>query len=172
MKGDIKVIFIDFDGVLNTESYQVQLRNAGMPAWDEYGQLFDPEAVNNLKTVLEAVPDALLVINSSWKLEGLDRMKELWKVRRLPGKIHSVTPDYVPDLQKIDLDSYDNITLLAGKGNEVKRWLESNTPEGCEYVIFDDVPDFLPDQFSHLVQTDPRTGITVEDAIKAIEILK
>ena len=104
-----KVIFLDFDGVLNTENYQAKLRSEGKPQWDDFGQVFDPEAVENLKMVLDAVPDTLLVINSSWKLEGHGKMKELWQTRGLPGKIHGVTPDYVPDLLNIDLENYDNI---------------------------------------------------------------
>lgn len=166
-----KVIFLDFDGVLNTEKYQSELRSSGKNGWDDFGQLFDPEAVENLKMVLDAVPGVLLVINSSWKLEGLNTMKAMWKARELPGSIHSVTPDYVPDLLNIDLDNYENIALLSGKGNEVKQWLEENAPEGCQYVIFDDMPDFLPEQEEHLVCTDPREGITVEDAVAAIKIL-
>ena len=166
-----KVLFLDFDGVLNTEKYQTMLRVEGYPRWDDFGQLFDPEAVENLKMVLDAVPGVLLVINSSWKLEGLDRMKELWRVRCLPGKIHSCTPDYVPDLMNIDLENYDNIAMLAGKGNEVKQWIEENAPEGCQYVIFDDMPDFLPEQEEHLVCTDPRVGISVKDVMLAIKIL-
>ena len=166
-----KYIFIDFDGVLNTENYQAKLKNEGKPRWDAFGPVFDPEAVENLKMVLDAVPDALLVINSSWKLEGLGKMKDLWKKRGLPGIIHDVTPDYVPDLLNIDLENYDNIVMLAGKGNEVNQWLENNALEGSRYVIFDDVPDFLPEQDHHLVCTDPRVGITMEDAVKAISLL-
>lgn len=166
-----KVIFLDFDGVLNTENYQARLRREGKPQWDDFGQLFDPEAVENLKMVLDTIPDALVVINSSWKLEGFDRMKELWKARCLPGRIHSCTPDYVPDLMNIDLENYENITLLAGKGNEVKQWIELNAPCGCKYVIFDDMPVFLPEQEEHLVCTDPRYGITVEEAAAAIKML-
>ena len=166
-----KVIFLDFDGVLNTENYQAQLYRDGKPQWDDFGQVFDPEAIENLKMVLDAVPDALLVINSSWKLEGFGKMKELWKKRGLPGQIHGITPDYVPDLLNIDLEDYDNIAMLAGKGNEVKQWLENNAPEGCLYVIIDDVPDFFPEQEAHLVRTDPRVGIRMEDAVKAISLL-
>lgn len=166
------VLFLDFDGVLNTEKYQAELRAAGKSGWDDFGQLFDPEAVENLKMVLDAVPDVLLVINSSWKLEGLNCMKALWKARELPGSIHSVTLDYVPDLLSIDLDNYDNIALLAGKGNEVKQWLSKNAPEGCAYVIFDDVPDFLPEQEEHLIRVNPIIGITMEDAINAIKLLR
>lgn len=158
--------------ILNTEKYQSELlRSAGKNGWDDFGQLFDPEAVENLKMVLDTVQGVFLVINSSWKLEGLDRMKELWRVRCLPGKIHSCTPDYVLDLANIDLENYDNIALLAGKGNELKRWMEENAPDGCKYVIFDDIPDFLPEQEEHLVCTDPRVGISVKDVMLAIKIL-
>lgn len=167
-----KVLFLDFDGVLNTEKYQAELRLADKSDWDDFGQLFDPEAVENLKMVLDAVPGVLLVINSSWKLEGLNTMKAMWKARELPGSIHSVTPDYVPDLLNIDLDNCENIVLLSGKGNEVKQWLSMNAPEGCSYVIFDDVPDFLPEQEEHLIRVNPITGITMEDAVKAISLLQ
>lgn len=167
-----KVLFLDFDGVLNTEKYQAELRAAGKSGWDDFGQLFDPEAVENLKMILDAVPGVLLVINSSWKLEGLNTMRAMWKARELPGSIHSVTPDYVPDLVNIDLDNYENIALLAGKGNEVKQWLSNNAPEGCAYVIFDDMPDFLPEQEEHLICVNPISGITMEDAMKAISLLQ
>lgn len=166
-----RVIFLDFDGVLNTENYQRKLHQEGKPKWDSFGYLFDPEAVGNLKKVLDSVPDSLLVINSSWKLEGIERMISLWKARNLPGTINSITPDYAPDLLNIDLEELDNIMLLSGKGNEVKQWLSQNGAEGCPYVIFDDIPDFLPEQEAHLICTDPRVGITFEDAIKAINLL-
>lgn len=166
-----RVIFLDFDGVLNTEKYQAELRSAGLSGWDDFGQLFDPEAVENLKMILETVPDALLVINSSWKLEGLDRIEAMWKARGLPGTIHSITPDYVPELISIDLDKYKNIAMLCGKGDEVIQWIFLNAPQGCSYVILDDVPDFLPEQEGYLVRINPVTGITLKDAMMAIAIL-
>lgn len=166
-----KVIFLDFDGVLNTENYQAKLRQEGKPQWDNFGQIFDPEAVENLKMILDTVPEALIVINSSWKLEGMDTVKAMWKARNLPAKIHSATPDYVPDISCIDLEDYDNIAMLAGKGNEVKQWLEQNAPKGCTYVILDDMPDFLPELDEHLICTDPRVGITMENAMEAIGLL-
>ena len=167
----MKVVFLDFDGVLNTENYQAKLRQEGKPQWDNFGQIFDPEAVENLKMILDTVPDVLLVINSSWKLVGMNTVKAMWKARHLPGKIHGATPDDVPDLTSIDLEDYDNIAMLAGKGNEVKQWMEQNVPQGCTYVILDDMPDFLPEQEEHLICTDPRVGITIENAMKAIRLL-
>ena len=40
-----KYIFLDFDGVLNTEFYQNQLISRGKHWGDENGAFFDPEAV-------------------------------------------------------------------------------------------------------------------------------
>lgn len=167
-----KALFLDFDGVLNTEKYQEKLRSSGKKGWDGFGPLFDPEAVENLKMVLDAVPGVLLVIISSWKLEGLARMRALWKTRNLPSTIHSVTPDYAPDLLNIDLENFDNFAMLAGKGNEIKQWLTMNAPDGCAYAILDDVPDFLPEQKERFICIDPRVGITMGDAMKAISLLK
>jgi hypothetical protein len=39
------------------------------------------------------------------------------------------------------------------------------------YAILDDVPDMLSEQQSHFVQTDPRVGITKDDADRIIQIL-
>jgi|GEM_PF-6550758 len=37
-----KILFLDFDGVLNTEYYQGLLQYRGKPWQDEHGTLFDP----------------------------------------------------------------------------------------------------------------------------------
>ena len=40
-----KYLFLDFDGVLNTEHYQNLLYHEGKALQDEYGAYFDPESV-------------------------------------------------------------------------------------------------------------------------------
>ena len=166
-----KVIFLDFDGVLNTEKYQAGLRAEGKKGYDKYGPLFDPDAVGNLRRILDAVLDAPVVISSSWKMEGLSRMKDMWQFRKMPGSVHDITPDYLPQDWHIDLDTVDDFSILVGRGNEVRQWLKENMPDGCRYVIFDDLPDYLPDQRGHLITTDPRIGISKEDADHAIKVL-
>ena len=76
-----KVIFLDFDGVLNTEYQQDLLQYKGKPWQDEYGALFDPNAVKQLKRIIDAT-NADIVVESSWRYLGLDAMKELWEVRK------------------------------------------------------------------------------------------
>lgn len=166
-----KVIFLDFDGVLNTERYQAELRGRQESTTDTYGPVFDPDAVRNLQKILEAVPDARIVIESSWKFEGLQRMKHMWKDRNLPRNIFDITPDYFSGSLNVDLESFDDFRMLVGKGNEIRQWLCENEPEGCNYVILDDMPDFLPEQNAYVILTDPYVGLTAENADQAIRIL-
>lgn len=171
-----KYIFIDFDGVLNTERHHCALVAAGKKTSDEFGPSFDPEAVANLEKIVDET-GAVIVICSSWKLEGVDRMMALWRIRKMPGVLAGCTPDYIPgmDILNLDLENPDALAQLAGKGNEVKQWLSENAPKNPEhyrYVILDDVPDFLPEQMDHYIQVDPRVGITEDNIDKAIDILK
>lgn len=156
----MRYIFIDFDGVLNTEKYQEILRTQGLKTCDEFGPIFDPDAVECLSTIVSQVPDARIVIISSWKFEGEERMRSLWKKRSLPGSVAGITPTLIP----MSLDE-----LYAGKGREIKAWLSSNP--ATQYVILDDVPDFLQEQMPQYIEIDPRVGLTDEVTKSAIEIL-
>ena len=171
-----KYVFIDFDGVLNTERHHSELVSSGQKCSDQYGPLFDPVAVGNLKRIVDET-EAGIVIISSWKLEGVDRMMNLWKTRRMPGVLAGCTPDCISgmDLLNVNLEDPAAYANLAGKGNEVKQWLKENAPkkaDGYRYVILDDVPDFLPEQEENYIQISPVVGITAGDTEKAIEILK
>ena len=147
----MKYIFLDFDGVLNTEKHQAYLRSKGLDTCDSYGPVFDPDAVKNLSDILSQVPEARIVIISSWKFEGEDRMFQLWKDRNLPGELLGITPTMIP----MSMDD-----LYAGKGREIKSWL-ANHPTS-QYVILDDVPDFLSEQMAHYIEINPIVGITPE----------
>ena len=164
-----KVIFLDIDGVLNTERQHNRCVEAGLAYVDNFGYAFDPVSVANLKKIVDEV-GADIVISSSWKFWGLSTMQKLWTNRELPGKLIDVTPNNVSDemLLSVDLDLMD---LPAGKGSEIKEWLETKGQQVTHYAILDDLPDMLPEQQSHFVQTDPRIGITEDDADRVISIL-
>lgn len=171
-----RFVFIDFDGVLNTERYHSELVCSGQKCSDQYGPLFDPVAVGNLKRIVDET-DAEIVIISSWKLEGVGRMIDLWKARKMPGVLAGCTPDCISGMELLNVNLEDPAVFayLAGKGNEVKQWLKKNAPkkaDGYRYVILDDVPDFLTEQMEHFIQVDPRVGITEGDTEKAMIILK
>lgn len=65
-----KIIFLDFDGVLNTEYYQRLLQYEGKVWQDKHGACFDPKAVKQLQTIVE-MTHADIVIASSWKYPWL-----------------------------------------------------------------------------------------------------
>ena len=91
-----KYIFLDFDGVLNTEYYQNLLSYQGLTIQDEYGALFDPEATKQLKRIIDDT-QAKIIIESSWKYLGLEAMQEMWFARQLPGEIIDITSSSVSD---------------------------------------------------------------------------
>ncbi|WP_205961074.1 HAD domain-containing protein, partial [Paramuribaculum intestinale] len=75
------VIFLDFDGVLNTEQCQARLAVEGMPNKDAWGPLFDQRAVENLRRIIDAT-DAAIVISSSWRYaHSLGSLRIMWEVR-------------------------------------------------------------------------------------------
>lgn len=152
----VKYIFLDFDGVLNTEQYQAELSVAGKPTSDEYGPLFDPKAVERLAIIVEK-SKAKIVITSSWRhIHDEDTLNELWEKRGLPGKIYRVLRS-----------NKEN----ESRGEEIQRFLDPCKQNFTPYVIIDDINEFLPDQLSHVIITNPVKGISKNDVEKAILIL-
>lgn len=148
------VIFLDFDGVLNTEQYQAQLAIDGKPAKDAWGPLFDPRAVENLRKIIEAT-HAGIVISSSWRyLHRLGSLRMMWEMRDLPGEV---------------LDTLPCGATYISRGEDIECWLDRNSRP--DYVIIDDLDDFFPSQHDRYLETNPIVGITEADAIKAIKIL-
>ena len=127
--------------------------------------------MKQLKRIIDAT-GADIVIESSWKYLGLDAMKELWKVRNLPGKIIDITPSSVSDeyLLSADLDDLDK-SMFHCKGMEIASWLSEQKRQDIRYVIIDDEYVILDSQLPHFILTNPYEGITEEQANKAISIL-
>lgn len=162
------IIFLDIDGVVNSfdnlrslyrwvrlnYSQEQIVKDQLIPKYtrDEFGQLFDERCIRWLECIVTKT-NAKIVISSTWRLNGgLQRMKDLWKYRGLPGTV-------------IDITSRGGET----RGEEVKRWLEEND-DTDNYVIIDDVDDFENDQ--NFVQTNGNYGITMETYYKCVEFFK
>lgn len=150
----LKYIFLDFDGVLNTEQHQARLTIEGQPTKDEYGPLFDPTAVARLAEIVEATKAEIIVISSWGEILGKDRVIEMWEKRGLPGELRVV---FVPD----------------EKCNSKAQWIEECIDQKIflPYIIFDDESQFLPEQEKHFMKVNPVTGISKENVERAIELL-
>lgn len=160
-----KIIFLDIDGVLNTNYWHTQ---SHIPK-DKYGYAFDPIAVSHLKEIIDET-GADIVISSSWKSFGFTDLEEMWQVRNLPGKIIGITPNSVSDelLLQADLDQLDFYHI---RGEEIKEWLQKHGKNVSHYAIIDDMDNMLPEQQKHFVQTNPKMGITEETVQRTIKIL-
>ncbi|MDE6649679.1 MAG: hypothetical protein K2K45_07100 [Muribaculaceae bacterium] len=150
----VKYIFLDFDGVLNTEQYHSQLAIEGKPTKDEFGPLFDPKAVARLGEIVEATKAEIYVISSWGEVLGADKIVEMWEKRELPGKVPDV---YIPD------------DKCCSKAQWIKKCI--NDMMFLPYIILDDEAIFLPEQEDHVIKINPVTGISKENAEQSIAIL-
>ena len=172
------LIFLDFDGVLNTENHFAKMTVEGVPTRDYYGPKFDPKAVANLQKIIDAT-DAWIIVSSSWRYMGLKEMQRMWTDRNLPGWVAGITPLHIDDekLLETDLSQLDEITaemFCSSRGNEIKAYFDEVLQVNSDrqrYVILDDLKDVLPEQEEHFIHINPVVGITEEDAERAIEVL-
>ncbi len=140
----MKVLFLDIDGVLNSEKYYQKGRtNLSYPLSE-----IDPASVDLINYIVSET-GCKIVLSSSWRLNGLNECNNIFEKVGLP-KIYDIIP----------------IHLVRGcRGEEIQEWLDTHKIES--YVIVDDVNDMLPNQI--FVQTNDYDGLTKE---KSDEIIK
>jgi hydroxymethylpyrimidine pyrophosphatase-like HAD family hydrolase len=132
-----KILFCDIDGVLIVNG------------------TFSQAAVKNLNELLTKEPELKIVISSSWRHNGLQFVKDMFKYQGInEHKIVGVT-------DPINRDS---------RGHHIERYLQDHK-EIDKFVILDDKND-MDKVLNHLVQTNPYVGLTGSDVNKTLDILK
>ena len=147
----MKIIFLDLDGVL-----------APIPR-PFHNDQFNPSCVLAFESIFESVPDAQIVISSTWRIA--QTIKQLRKTMGRYGlscsaRIIGKTVDYTETGE----------FLYLTRGQEISMWLMENT-EIESYVIVDDDTDISPHQ-SRWVQPVHELGIQEEDAENCVRILR
>lgn len=151
MAEEIKVLFLDFDGVITTVESFCSL---------------DPILIRRIKTIVEKT-NAKIVVSSSWKV-GCRNANEFRKLMNHRPYKANMADDMVWWLME---NVYD-VTDSKGRcrGDEIKRWLQKH-PKTQSYVIIDDDADFLDEQLFYFVQTDFYEGITEREEKLCIKVL-
>jgi hypothetical protein len=146
----IKIIFLDFDGVLNPPGGVIR----GNPQ-DLTRPKMGPEAIANLNYIIKST-GAKVVVSSTWRRVGVNFLQAALNNNGFHGEIISTTP----------------FVNRHHRGGEIRQWFLYThiTQEVDSFVILDDDDDMDP-LMDHLVQTDPLQGLTRTDAERAIEIL-
>lgn len=145
-----KIIFLDFDGVLNSEQY---IRKCG-----GYGVVIDPAKMVLLKQIVEATA-AEVVLSTSWR--------ERWSQDTAQCDSTGVLMNSI--FGAYGLQIFDKTPQLHAKREmEIKSWLDGH-PDVKQFVVLDDMllnGDFLS---GHFVKTSGYFGgmdeTDVQDAI-------
>lgn len=136
----MRVIFLDFDGVLNSIMW-AEARTA-----ENRGNLYglDHEAVQRLARLVDAV-GAKIVVSSTWrKNRTVERLIELLKDAGYPGD--------PPVIGKTPVLWRNEKGERLERGHEIQQWLDEN-PGVESFVILDDDSDM-----AHLKDRLVRTG--------------
>lgn len=149
----MKVIFLDFDGVLNSaQFFKALYRQTGRST---FVREFCPIAASNLIHIISEVPDVKIVVSSSWRIGT-----ELNELRKILKEGADVPEELV----------IDKTVFLGGeRGHEIQEWL-SRHPEVTKFVIIDDSSDMVH-LTSYLVHTKWNHGLMLEDAEEVVRRL-
>ena len=165
-----KLIFLDIDGVLNCTDYSVANNkfaiemHSPLLAHDKHGDLFDPRAIRWLEWIIYQTR-ADIVISSTWRNRGIDKLRDMWYDRKLPGHIVDITPKFHGKLRGEEIKAF----LTDEQYRKSYSFIHNFNVES--YCIIDDDTDMLPEQMDSFVHCDDNFGITRKEADKAIAIL-
>ena len=158
----MKVIFLDVDGVLNSEKFY---RKRGEPNYKFEDEPpyplseFDPKAVELCNQITDKT-GAKIVFSSTWRIgRALQEIKDLFLLVGITGEAIDRTGTY-------------RETRVIGepvRGYEIQEWLDNNPTD--RYVIIDDDNDMLPEHQDNFIKTSFWKGLTEESVQKAIAIL-
>jgi hypothetical protein len=150
--GHPPVLFLDFDGVANSERYLRENPGVFDRGVDEAGAL-DPVAVARLEQVLVRT-GAVIVVSSTWRLLSTeDGLLDYLHRRGAPSaKIIGVTPQ-----------------LTGYRGEEIRAYLKEH-PDVTRFAIVDDDADMEP-YYHKLVKTTWAEGMLDEHVEKLVTML-
>jgi hypothetical protein len=149
------ILFLDFDGVLN--SYPWRRDNRDLVFSD-----LDVANVLHLSAIV-ARTDCRIVISSTWRInDALDSLRATLTRAgfKAPERVIDVTPQTEKRLRIWD---------RPPRGIEIADWLATNPVD--RYAILDDEGHDLAEHGDRAVLTDDWRGLTGEDADRVVAIL-
>lgn len=156
MNPSIPLIFLDIDGVLNSDTWFASLGREPNGNVDD----IDPSAVRRLNSLVERT-DAKIIISSTWRLfYRRPALQSILSRCGLKSRIAGVTPTVPNGVRGDEIQSWLNVSnLIPG----------AYSPTGM--VILDDDAD-MAHLSPWLVRTSAHVGLTEEDVDRAVDVIR
>lgn len=153
----VRVIFLDFDGVLNSAAsfvHESRRRKRNKRIKMRVNETLDWVCTSNFQYILDKCPDVKVVISSTWRIQHkLDWLKKKLKFYGIDSsRVIDVTPQ----------------TFSGVRGREIDQWLESH-PEVEGYIVLDDNSLESPGHEAVFIKTTWATGLTLPHVYEALE---
>ncbi|MCM1219681.1 MAG: HAD domain-containing protein [Lachnospiraceae bacterium] len=164
----MKVIFLDVDGVLNSEDdlmvYREKNNITGCILYDAV----EDRPLKLLKQLVDK-SGAKIVLSSSWRYGHAKLIDKDIFGGRLYQKITERLKNY-------EMEIYDVTPRLhesdKHRGDEIRDWMKNSKETIESFVILDDDSDMCEFTETNLIKTTYKSGLTQEHVDKALEILK
>ena len=154
----MKIIFLDIDGVLNSEMYEWSRGE------DRADNRIDLSRVRLLKDIVSAT-DAKIVLSSTWRLDW-DKSPELC------GEDGEYINQCLAQYGLFIIDKTPFNSMIDDRRREILTWLSSRRGEVESFVILDDINCGWEELDRRVVVTDPYGyGLNEEHVKKAIKLL-
>ncbi len=170
MSSELKILFLDIDGVLCTLRSHFAYGDKGglMSAWDI-------TCCQMIRRLCKKY-NYKIVISSTWR-NSTGRIKVLDYYLAMYGLIDYCYkyPDMVTGAERLKLEDEwktPNSERIPGKtrGTEIKMWLDKH-PEVTKYIIVDDDVDMLDEQKPYLIKTDTDEGFGSDNMMQAMKVM-
>jgi len=162
-----KIIFLDIDGVLNSQQWYKDNHHKYKLTDKQYH--FDIEAVKRLNSII-TITDAKIVISSTWRRgKSIEWFNNYFKQIKLNGTVigltkhlfcHEFNTPRGVEIQMYYHDHYNHPSYFEDFPSRLQ-----------SYVILDDDADMLYEQRDNFIQTDNRFGLQDIHINQAISIL-
>lgn len=148
----MKVLFLDFDGVLNCDKYFAE-GEIDMP-------FFDERCMKNLTRIIKET-GAKIVLSTTWR--------EYWEKSESECKVQGLEINRIFDSYGLKITDKTDDVCFYDRGAEIALWMMERE-DVTGFAVLDDMQiEGIPPR--HVIKTDGKTGLTPDDAERAISVL-
>jgi len=160
---NVKVLFLDIDGVLNSQHWYINRGPIDDPQFLSRDiREFDPTAVARLERVIR-LTDTNIVLSSSWRI--------LYTLDEMAVFLGQVSPRFDEEQWRELFIGATPRTNNGFRGDEIAMWLQKTACNVQQWAIVDDDSDFHDYQKPNFVHTSWDLGLLDKEADQLITLL-